>query len=171
MNLVSWNCRGLGTSSKVEAVKDLVIMALPYILLLQETKIEAGNLLSISNQIWKKNIGKAVSARGSSGGLAMLWSEDLFSLENYFLAQHWIFTELRHSSSKLTFSLFNLYVPVTLQEKRDYWNSLAEFLAARNPSNIIIAGDLNIMLAPKEKKGGNCGRDPMIREVERIISS
>ena len=113
MNLVSWNCRGLGTSSKVEAVKDLVTMALPDVLLLQETKIEASNLLTISNQFWKKNAGQAVSARGSSGGLATLWSKDLFSLENSFVSQHWIFTEPRHFSSKITLSLFNLYVPVT----------------------------------------------------------
>ena len=93
-----------------------------------------------------------MSARGSSGGLATLWSKDLFSLENSFVSQHWIFTELRHFSSKITLSLFNLYVPVTFQEKRDCLNSLDVFLAARNLSNIIIVGDLNITLAPKEKK-------------------
>ena len=152
MNLVSWNCSGLGTSSKVEAVKDIVTMALPDVLLLQETKIEASNLLTINNQFWKKNTGQAVSARGSSGGLATLWSKDLFSLENSFVSQHWIFTEIRHFSSKITLSLFNLSVLVTLQEKRYCWNSLDDFLAARKPSNIIIAGDLNITLALKEKK-------------------
>ena len=112
-----------------------------------------------------------MSGCGSSGGITTLWSKDLFSLENSFVSQHWIFTKLRHFSSKITLSLFNLYVPVTFQEKRHCWNSLDVFLVARNPSNIIIVGDLNIALAPKDKKGGNCGRDPMIREVERIISS
>ena len=86
MNLVSWNCKGLGTSSKVEAMKDLITMALPDVLLLWEAKIEASNLLSIRNHIWKNNAEKAVSARGSFEGLATLWSEDLFSLENSFLA-------------------------------------------------------------------------------------
>ena len=64
MNIVSWNCRGLGNSSKVEVVKDLLRMASLDVILLQEIKIEKGNLLSLSKNIWKKNVGKAVSARG-----------------------------------------------------------------------------------------------------------
>ena len=64
MNIVSWNCRGLGNSSKVEVVKDVLRIASPDVLMLQETKIEEGNLLSLSKKIWKKNAGKAVSAWG-----------------------------------------------------------------------------------------------------------
>ena len=84
MNIVSWNCRGLGNSSKVEVVKYLIRMDSPNILLLQETKIEEGNIVSLSKKTWKKHAGKAVSARGSSSGLATLWTEDLFSLKNSF---------------------------------------------------------------------------------------
>jgi hypothetical protein len=94
--LVSWNCRGLGNPSKAEAVKDLLKIESPEILMLQETKIEGETLLEINKLKWKKNAGKAISARGSSGGLATLWSEDKFHLESSFETQHWIFTELRH---------------------------------------------------------------------------
>ena len=104
---------------KVEAVKDLLRMASPDVLLLQETKIEEGNLLSLSKKIWKKHAGKAVSARGSSSGLATLWMEDLFSLENSFETQHWIFTKLRHISINISLVIFNLYVPINSQEKRE----------------------------------------------------
>ena len=69
------------------------------ILLLQETKIEEDALLSISKSKWKKNAGLAVSARGSSGDLDTLWSEDIFHLKNSFRTQHWLFTELEHVSS------------------------------------------------------------------------
>ena len=125
MNVVSWNCRGLGNSSKVEVVKDHVRMDSPDVLLLQETKNEEGNLLSLRKQNSKKNAGKVVSARGSSGGLATLWTEDLFSLENSFVTQYWIFTELQHTSSNISLVIFNLYVPINSQEKRECWNSLA----------------------------------------------
>ena len=47
---------------------------------------------------------------------------------------------------------------------------MAEFFAASNLSNILVAGDLNITLDPKEKKGGVCGRDPMHKTVEHLIS-
>jgi hypothetical protein len=72
MCIVSWNCRGLGNPSKVEAVIDLLKIDPPKILLLHEKKIEGETLLEISKQKWKKNAGKAISARGSSGGLATL---------------------------------------------------------------------------------------------------
>jgi len=35
--------------------------------------------------------------------------------------------------------------------------------------NIVIAGDLNIVLDPKEKRGGNNSRDPLLPLVEDII--
>jgi exonuclease III len=139
MCVVSWNCRGLGNPLKAEAVKDLLKIESPEILMLQETKIEGETLLEISNLKWKKNAGKSISARGSSGGLATLWSEDKFHLESSFETQHWIFTELRHSSSKLTFSLFNLYVPVLFTEKKYCWQSLSDFLEIYSPTNIILA--------------------------------
>ena len=34
----------------------------------------------------------------------------------------------------------------------------------------MIAGDLNITLDSKEKKGGICGRDPMLKTVENFIT-
>eukprot|EP00253_Pinus_taeda_P004415 PITA_04415 len=67
--------------------------------MLQETKLEGQALLEISKSKWNKKAGKAVSARGTSGGLATLWSEDLFHLNNFQATQHWIFTELKHKAN------------------------------------------------------------------------
>jgi len=168
MKLTSWNCRGLGNPAKAEAVMDLQKIETTDILLLQETKIEDRKLLDISKSKWKKSAGKAVSSRGSSGGLATLWTEDAFLLNKAHETQHWIFTELTHHASKLTISLFNLYVPVIYTEKRECWASLSAFLEQHTPSNIIIAGDLNIVLKPKEKRGGTNSRDPMLTFVEEL---
>ena len=117
MKLVSWNCRGLGNPSKIEAVKDLLKASPLDILMLQETKIEGQALLEISKKKWNKSSGKAVSARGTSGGLSTLWTEDLFLLNKYYETQHWIYTELQHKASKFSISLCNLYVPVSYAEK------------------------------------------------------
>ena len=119
MNCVSWNCRGLGNSTKSKAVNDLIRMASPNVLMLQETKIDEESLLSISSKSWKLNVGKAVSSRGTIGGIATLWNGSDFILENSLKLQHWIFTQLCHIPSKTVFCLFNLYVPVNLQEKRE----------------------------------------------------
>ena len=132
-------------------------------------KIEEGGLLSLSKDMCKKNVGTDVSAWDSSGGLETMWTEELFSLENSFEMHHRIFTELWHIPSKISLASINLYVPVNSQEKRECWNSPADFLAASTISSIIVDGDLNITLDPKEKKGGVCERDPMHNMVEHLI--
>ena len=58
------------------------------LLLLQETKIDEASLLLLSNSKWKLNYGKVVSARGTSRGLATLWSEEKFHLKRLFVSQH-----------------------------------------------------------------------------------
>ena len=112
-----------------------------------------------------------MSARGSAGGISTLWLENLFSLVKTHATQHWIFTELRHSSSKTFLALFNLYVLVIYQEKRECWNSLLDYLFVNSFSNIIVAGDMNLILDVKEKKGGISGRDPMLHLVENLIQT
>eukprot|EP00253_Pinus_taeda_P024028 PITA_24028 len=168
MKLASWNCRGLGNASKAEAVMDLLKIEPSDILMLQETKIKGRAHLDISKSKWKKSAGKVVSSRGSYGGLATLWKKDLFLLKKSHETQHWIYTELTHCASKLTISLFNLYVLVTYSEKRECYTSLSAFLEQHNPSNIIIAGDLNIVLKSKEKRGVSNSRDPMLAFVEEL---
>eukprot|EP00253_Pinus_taeda_P025214 PITA_25214 len=139
------------------------------ILLLQETKIDGQALKDISKSKWKKNEGIAVSSRGTSGGVATLWSKDLFHLSNYHETQHWIFMELKHLESKLTIALFNLYVPVNYVEKRDCWNTLSAFLDQQSLNNIVLGGDLNLVMKPKEKRGGNNNRDQTLPLVEEIM--
>ena len=73
MQFVSWNCRGLGSTLKEEAIRDLVRATMPDVLLIQETKMEEEALLRASNSFWKKGPGRAVSARGASGALATFW--------------------------------------------------------------------------------------------------
>ena len=159
MLITSWNCRGLENSTKVVAIKDLLRMAPSKILLLQEMKIEEEALLLINNNHWKLKAGKVISARGTCGGLAILWSDEKFQLKNVYATQRWIFTELFHHSSKTSYALFNLYVPVNYTEKHDCWKMLSDFLELSSPVNIVLAGDLNITLAPNEKKGGLHGKD------------
>ena len=88
MKLVSWNCRGLGNPSRIEAVRDLLKAEPSDILMLQETKIEGQTLLELGRTKWNKKAGKAVSARGTSGGLATLWMDDLFQLIRSHETQH-----------------------------------------------------------------------------------
>ena len=48
---------------------------------------------------------------------------------------------------------------------------LSKFLEVKSPVNIVLAGGLNISLAPNEKKGGLRGRDFMLGMVEELIQN
>ena len=98
------------------------------ILLLQEAKIDQDSLLILSKNKWKLNNGIVVSARGTCGGLATTWMEDKYTLLSSFATQHWIYSELLCSASRITFTLFNMYVPVNHVEKKECWTSLSKFM-------------------------------------------
>jgi len=171
LNLVSWNCRGLGNPNKAKAIKDLMKMEPIDVLMLQETKIEGETLLNSSTSKWKFDSGKVISARGSAGGIGTFWSKNLFTLGKTHETQHWIYTELWHTAGKVKLDLFNMYVPVHYEEKNECWKTLIEYIEQCSPTNIIIGGDLNIILDPKEKRGGSYTRDPFLLTVENLIQS
>ena len=72
MKVVSWNCRGMGSRTKEEAIRSLIRIESPDILLIQETKMEDSVFLQASKKIWNKSGAKAVSTRGALGGLGTL---------------------------------------------------------------------------------------------------
>ena len=78
MRYISWNCRGLGSALKEAAMKDLVQIHNPEILLVQETKMEESATLQAGNQFWKKGPGIGNSSRG----IATFWDSTLYDLED-----------------------------------------------------------------------------------------
>ena len=112
MKYVSWNCRGLGSKLKEEALKDIVRMYSPEILLIQETKLEDLLLLQASKVFWHKGQGSVVSARGASEGIASFWDSSKYDLIHEECCPHWLLTKLLHKESGHQVSMFNLYAPV-----------------------------------------------------------
>ena len=116
MNLVSWNCRGMGSSLKLKAIKDLLNQEQPDILLIQETKITEQELQS---SLKKSNIyeGTAVSAAGASGGLGTLWDKKKWKLKDYMQSRWWIRTDIQNIASTEEYTIYNVYAPPSLQRK------------------------------------------------------
>ncbi|XP_073358338.1 uncharacterized protein [Aegilops tauschii subsp. strangulata] len=76
MNLLSWNCRGIGNAPTVQELRELADKFAPKVLCIMETQINgvrAGNL--------KSNLGYdnsfVVDSSGRSGGLAIFWNNEI----------------------------------------------------------------------------------------------
>ena len=110
MKVLSWNCRGLGSKAKEEAMKDLIRLSQPDIVLIQETKMEKEAFLQVSRKFWNKGGGLAISSRGASGGIGMLWDIKKYELIESKQSLHWILTKLLHKHSNTHVSLFNISI-------------------------------------------------------------
>eukprot|EP00253_Pinus_taeda_P032065 PITA_32065 len=116
MKYISWNCKGLGNKLKEEALKDIVRIHSPEILLIQETKMEDNPLLQNSKTFWRKGPGRAVSAKGASGELASFWDSSKYELIQEENGSHWIFTLLLHKDSGQ--QVRDLNVTLAIDEKK-----------------------------------------------------
>jgi exonuclease III len=169
MKIISWNCRGMGSKVKEEATRSLIRREAPDILLIQETKMEDIEFLQISKKVWKGSSGQAVSARGASGGLGSLWNPLKYRLVTEWHNTHWLFFKLQPLDSREAFSLFTVYVPTNIGEKKECWDSIRHLLELEKLKNIIVAGDLNLTLRMEEKRGGTIIRDPASEWVEDLM--
>ena len=109
----------MGSKTKEEAIKDLVRINSLEILLIQETKMEEPETIQASKNFWKKGEGRAVSARGASGGIATFCNSSPLALLDEYKTTHWLFTKLLHKESGHMVSLVNIYAPVLLGEKKN----------------------------------------------------
>jgi exonuclease III len=73
MKFLSWNCRGFDSNSKVEALKDLVKLENPSVILLQEMKMEDSSALEQAKKSLRSGEGITISSTGTSGGILTLW--------------------------------------------------------------------------------------------------
>jgi exonuclease III len=150
---ISWNCRGLGSRHKLSLIHDIIKEENPQVLLLQETKNKDTYILQDSIYIWRSCKGMAVNARGASGGIYTLWNPNIFSLHSWQSTMHWIKTSLLHLPTGNILTVINVYMPAMYQEKIDCWSSLQNLQDSLELKDLIMAGDLNTTLHPREKKG------------------
>jgi exonuclease III len=171
MIITSWNCRGMGSKRKEEALKDIIKASKESILLLQETKMSRQDSLKTLSKVWKGSLGVVGNAKGTSGGLFTLWNASKIDMLSSDTCMHLIHTKFLHKDSGYQVCVFNIYVPQHLGEKKHCWESLQDYLQQNSLNNIILGGDLNVNLAQGETRGGSIVRDPAREWVEDLASA
>ena len=83
MNIISWNCRGLGNLRAVLALHNLVKTQGPKILFLMETKLDVRRMELVRITLHFQHC-FTVPSLGRSGGLALLWNDEVdLTIQNY----------------------------------------------------------------------------------------
>ena len=130
--------------------------------------MEKETFIQVSANFWKKGGGTAISSRGASRGIGTLWDDHKYELVESKLSPHWIITTLLQKYSNTLVRLFNIYVPVSYAKKKNCWNLLREE-RSNLLGNVILAGDLNVILNQAEKRGGSLVREPIREQVDEIV--
>ncbi|KAK4274665.1 hypothetical protein QN277_017856 [Acacia crassicarpa] len=151
MNLLAWNCQGLGVALTVRNLRDECSRKKPHLVFLMETKQKAKVVRKVRrkcgfNEEW------IVNPVGKSGGLALWWSEGLivnilFSSSNIIHTSVW--SECFATPSYITF----IYAPTDEGERMMCWQEIRRFSNNIGDAWMCI-GDFNDILSQHEKSGG-----------------
>lgn len=82
---------------------------------------------------------------------------------------HWIKTNLESATMGKKGNTYNIYSPNHYRDKEICWKTLKETTMEDKEENIILGGDLNIILKPEEKRGGLFQPDPYREALQEII--
>ena len=116
MKVASWNCRGLGKTNKVEAIRDIIKTKRPDILFIQETKMSDVEVSALMHCSWTMNQGKAISSNGASGGITTFLSSK-YVIKNVKENEHWLLTKFQEKYDSNDYYVCNVYSPTHDSDK------------------------------------------------------
>lgn len=87
MNVLSWNCRGMGLPLKVQFLVDVIRQEQHEIVFLYETMAKKSRMEWIKNKLGFEGL-ITVDPIGQSGGLALMWKEKEQVEVRNFLKNH-----------------------------------------------------------------------------------
>lgn len=149
MNILSWNCRGLGNSRTVRVLGDLLRARRPDFLFLSET-------ISFANKIEELRVKFgffqcfSINRVGRSGGLAIFWKHNVSCEVSGYSQNHIdvVFNENNAASWRL--SCFYGYPERS--RRKNSWDFI-RLLASISPLPWCILGDFNDLLYSADKMG------------------
>ncbi|XP_010490225.1 PREDICTED: uncharacterized protein LOC104767965 [Camelina sativa] len=149
MRTIAWNCQGVGAKLTRRRLRELCRIYSPGFLFLSETKNDNFYLQDVQVELGFDNL-RTVEPDGSSGGLALLYSND-FPVKFLLLDDRLIDIETIINGTRV-FMTFIYGDPVPAN--RDYvWERLMRIGVARCEPWFII-GDFNEITGNHEKRGG-----------------
>ena len=150
MKIMSFNCRGLAGPLKRPALRRVIDIEHPDVLLLQET---LGEVDAIKRKLEGMLLGwvfECLDVRGRSGGLATRWNPKTVKLGNVWGMELVLGCTLTSTDIGEEITLLNIYGPY--QDRIPFWEALFNKDCIKGNS-VILGGDLNFSLGQSEVWG------------------
>ncbi|XP_057857064.2 uncharacterized protein LOC131066335 [Cryptomeria japonica] len=121
--------------------------------MMQETKLneEKASFFKSFSRTWDAVFQEA---KGSVGGMAVLWNLDKVLVDLINKQENWMHCKVRILKEDMEFSLFNVYGPTKTEEKKRVWKEISDQISMIDLEKEIVAGDFNALLNNEEKFGG-----------------
>ncbi|XVE72066.1 hypothetical protein DITRI_Ditri11bG0008900 [Diplodiscus trichospermus] len=166
MSLLSWNCRGLGTSHAVREVTMMVKAECPRIIFLMETKRKA-NEMEKSRVQWGIDACLTVDCIGRAGGLALLWTSEINLGIESFSRSH-INAKVNSPDGNRRWRITGFYGEPDHSKRHISWYLMRQ-LARVNSLPWLIVGDFNELTANDEKCGGPLRNAKQMQDFREAI--
>ncbi|KAK4279410.1 hypothetical protein QN277_011196 [Acacia crassicarpa] len=151
MNLIAWNCQGLGVALTARNLKEECFRRKPHLVFLMETKQKARVVRKIRRRCgfveeW------LVDPVGTSSGLALWWSEEL-TVNILFSSSNIIHTSVMSTSLSTPAYITFIHAPTDEGDRLLCWQEVRRIKNSIMTSWLCM-GDFNDILAQDEKCGG-----------------
>ncbi|KAK9939297.1 hypothetical protein M0R45_015996 [Rubus argutus] len=151
IQLLSWNCQGLGRALTIQNLGDLTHAHASSVLFLCETKQLDFRVNQIRRQFGFYK-GRSIKPIDSAGGLTFWWKPDV-NVEFLFSSKYFIDTVITVKCDGYVFRATWFYGPSYRADKAYFWQSISH-LSTNHSCPWICSGDFNEILDSNEKEGG-----------------
>ena len=166
MNIISWNCRGLGNLRAVLALHNLVKTQGPKILFLMETKLDVRRMELVRITLRFQHC-FTVPSLGRCGGLALLWNDEVgLTIQNYSINH--IDAHVR-SQGELQWRFTGFYGHPVAHRRRESW-ALLDKLHSMDAVSWLLMGDFNEILSSDERLGESAGSQRNMYEFGEVLN-
>lgn len=155
LKILTWNVRGLNSSSRRTVVHKLLQMIQAPIIILQETKMTHCTSWDISQICGYKNMGWTMQQyAGRSGGMLILWEKNIVDISDSIVADYTLSVLYMNKLDKFQWVLTSVYGPNNSVNRNDFWIELDTVCRYWSDLPWCIGGDFNTIAKCSEKK--NC---------------